>query len=102
MASQSYELAVHPGGMLTVTLSYPSGPRIVNAISCRYIPVTVQIQGQPRRVVAVEVLHDPANPMPAQPYYCNPELLEKIVLPSQSLQQVKPYEGSGYAPYPGA
>ncbi len=88
---QPYELAVHPSGMLTVTLTYPDGPRIVNAISCRYIPTTVQIQGQARRVVAVEVLHDSMNPMPAQPYYCNPALLEKIVLPSQSLQLVRPY-----------
>ena len=91
IAPQPYELAVHPNGMLTVTLSYPTGPRIVNAISCRYIPATVQIHGQPRRVVAVEVLHDPTNPTPAQPYYCNPALLEKIVLPSQSLQLMKPY-----------
>jgi hypothetical protein len=92
MAPQPYELAVHPSGMVTVTLSYPSGPRILNAISCRYIPVTVQIQGHPRRFVAVEVLHDPANPTPAQPYYCNPALLEKVVLPSQSLQHLRPYE----------
>jgi hypothetical protein len=91
MAPQPYELAVHPDGMLTVTLVYPSGPRIVNAVSCRYIPVTVLGQQQHRKVVAIEVLHDPANPTPAQPYYCNPALLEKIVLPSQSLQHVRPY-----------
>jgi len=84
-------MAVHPEGMVTVTLSYPSGPRIVNAISCRYIQVTVQVQQRHQQVVAVEVLHDPANPTPAQPYYCNPDRLEQIVLPSQALQQVRPY-----------
>ncbi len=100
MVSQGYELAVHPSGMLTVTLSYPDGPQIFNAISCRYIPATVQIQGQPRRVVAVEVLYDPRNQMPAQPYVCNTALLTKIVLPSQSLLQIKPYEMIGRYPPP--
>ena len=98
MASQGYELAVHPSAMLTVTLSYPSGPQIYNAISCRYIPATVQIQGQLRRVVAIEVLYDSQNQLPARPYVCNAALLTKIVLPSQSLLQIKPYEMIG--PYP--
>lgn len=91
IAQDPYVMAVHPDAMVTVTLSYPSGPRVVNAISCRYIPVTVQVQQQHHRVVAVEVLHDPMNPTPAQPYYCNPNQLEQIVLPSQALQQVRPY-----------
>ncbi|MCC6521900.1 MAG: hypothetical protein IT373_04500 [Polyangiaceae bacterium] len=74
-----------------MTLSYPDGPRNFNAISCRYVPATVPIQKEMRRVVAVEVLHDPGNPNPAAPYSCNPALLEKIVLPSQALLQIRPY-----------
>jgi hypothetical protein len=90
-APASYELAVHPEAMLRVTLSYPSGDRIVNAISCRYVPATVTAQQQARRVVAIEVLHDPSNPNPAQAYFCNPGTLERIVLPSQALREVRPY-----------
>ena len=47
---------VDPATMLTVALLYPSGPRVVNANSCRYVPVTVQIQGEARRAIAIEVI----------------------------------------------
>jgi len=91
MATQPYELGVDPSAMLRVTLMYPSGPKIVNAISCRYIPATVQGGQQVHKVVAVEVLHDPTNPNPAGPYFANPALLEKIVLPANALTDLRPY-----------
>jgi len=82
---------VDPATMLTVALLYPSGPRVVNANSCRYVPVTVQIQGEARRAIAIEVIHDPANPIPLSSYAFNAALAERIVLPASSLQRVQPY-----------
>ncbi len=89
---QPYVIPVHPEGMLAVTLAYPNGHRMVNAISCRYVPATVPVQGQPTRVVAIEVVHDPAMPIPLAPYHCNPSILERIVLPASALQNVRPYQ----------
>jgi hypothetical protein len=89
----SYVVSVRPEGMLTVTLAYPGEDRIYNAISCRYIPATVPIQGQPHRVVAIEVVHDPATPNPTVAYHRNPDLFERIVLPASALKSVRPYQG---------
>jgi hypothetical protein len=91
MAAQPYELGVDPSTMLRVTLTYPTGPRVVIAISCRYVPVSVQAGQQVHKVVAVEVLHDPTNPTPGGPYFANPALLEKIVLPANALTDLRPY-----------
>lgn len=91
-------IAVDPSSMLTVTLSYPAHPtgeRIVNAISCRYVPVTIEIRGQPRRVVAVEVIHDPNIPMPPAPYVLNAAFAERLLLPASSLRLVQPYAPAG-------
>jgi len=91
IAPRPYDLGVDPGAMLRITLTYPSGLRIVNAISCRYVPATVQAGQMMHKVVAVEVLHDPANPNPSGPYFANAALLEKIVLPANALTDLRPY-----------
>ena len=75
--------------MLTVTLRYPGTDIQVNAIACRYIATTVAAVGHP--VVAVEVIHDTTNPMPVQAYECYSNTLEVIVLPANTLLQVRPY-----------
>jgi hypothetical protein len=88
-------VAVHPERMLTVTLQYPGYVVQVNAISCRYIPATVQVMQQviqqQQRVVAIEVIRDPMNQIPMQPYQVPANLLEVIVLPANALLQVRPY-----------
>ena len=89
-APSPYVIPVHPDGMMTVTLVTPDGPLMVHAISCRYVPATVHVP-QPHRVVAVEVIHDPNNPIPLQPYHCDPNLLARMVVPANALQSVRPY-----------
>ncbi len=88
---------VHPEAMLTVMLQYPGYVLPVNAIACRFIPATIPVAQQPapvfQRVVAVEVIRDPMNPTPMQPYQTNANLLEVIVLPANALLTVRPYLG---------
>lgn len=89
---------VDPASMVTVTLAYPGlpdGERVVNAISCRYVSVTVDIGGQPRRVVAVEIVHDPMNPVPIAPYVFNTAYAERMVLPAASLRLIQPFAPAG-------
>jgi hypothetical protein len=89
-------IVVDPSAMLTVVLDTPGGQRVVNAVNCRYVPATVQARRQtlqePQRVVAVEVIHDPAVPIPIQPYPCNPNLLTIELFPANALRHVRPYE----------
>lgn len=88
-------VTVYPATMLTVVLQYPTQQLQVNAISCRYLPATVQTMQQgvpaPQRVVAVEVISDPGTPNPVQPYQCYSNQLQAIVLPANALLQVRPY-----------
>ncbi len=84
-------MAIHPEGMLTVTVQMDNGPLRFNVVSCRYLPATVQSPQATHRVVAIEVLHDPANPTPLVPYYCNPASLTRLVVPAGALLEVRPY-----------
>lgn len=84
-------LTVRLERMVTVTLAYPSENRIVHAVSCRYVPQTVELDGRQRRVMAIEVVHDPATPNPCAPYSCDPSRLERVLLPASALKTVRPY-----------
>ncbi|MGH7271824.1 MAG: hypothetical protein ACREJ3_15445 [Polyangiaceae bacterium] len=84
-------ISVHPERMLTVTLQYPGQAVQVNAIACRYIPAIVFIADVAQRVIAIEVIRDPMNPVPIQPYPCYANLLEIIRLPANALLHVRPY-----------
>lgn len=88
---------VHPERMLTVTLQYPGQLQQMNVVACRYIAATVYEGGIPHRVVAIEVIRDPMNPVPIQPYQCYANLLEVIVLPANALLHLNPY-----VPYAGS
>jgi hypothetical protein len=89
-------MVIDPSAMITVVLEAPGGPRVVNAINCRYVPAIVQVRRQTvqethHRVVAVEVIYDTANPIPLQPYHCNPNLLTIELFPANALRHVRPY-----------
>jgi hypothetical protein len=81
-------LAVDPSAMLTLVIDTPNGPRGINAINCRYVPAWVNPQ---LRVVAVEVIHDPFNPIPVQAYFCDPDHLRTELFPADALRHVRPY-----------
>lgn len=81
---------VDPSAMLTLVLDAPGGPRIVNAITCRYVPATVQVV-PPHRVVAVEVIHDAYNPNPMYAYCCNAYALMRELFTPGALRHVSPY-----------
>jgi hypothetical protein len=91
-------VSVDPAVMVTVTLAYPgvaTGERTVNAILCRYIAVMAEVAGQPQRVIAVEIVHDPINPVPIAPYLFNSAYAERIVLPASSVRLIQPYAPAG-------
>lgn len=60
----------------------------INAINCRHVPAWLNPQA---RVVTVEVIHDGNNPIPVQPYYCDPGLLTTELFPAPALRHVRPY-----------
>jgi hypothetical protein len=84
-------ILIHPETMLTVTLQYPGQPPEVNAIACRYIVGAIYSGPAPHRVIAIEVIHDPMRPVPAEPYECFASLLNIIRLPANALLHVRPY-----------
>jgi hypothetical protein len=90
-------IVVDPSAMLTLVIDTPNGQRGINAINCRYVPASLNPQV---RVVAVEVIHDGNNPMPMQPYYCDPGLLTTELFPATALRHVRPYPAPPPPPVP--
>ncbi len=95
-------VSVHPERMLAVTLGYPGPqPELLNVISCRYVPLMMP-GPPPHRVIAVEIIHDPNNPTPLQPYQCYANQLAFLVLPANALLHVQPYVVFNVPPPPYA
>jgi hypothetical protein len=95
LPAQQGAIVVDPNAMLTVVLNLPTGPIVIHAINCRYVPVVVPVMIQtmqvPHRGVAVEVVHDPGAPNPVAAYYRDPNALLVELYPPNLLMQVSPY-----------
>ena len=59
------------------------------AVTCRYVPVT---QTDGRRGIAFEVLWDPAEQTPPQPYWCPQGRLRRLLFPPARVRHVRPYQ----------
>ena len=81
-------LLVQPAQLLVVTYEDGNFRHDVLAITCRYVPVA-QPGGQ--RALAVEVLADPAQPQPTEPYYCPPERLRRILIAPKRIKKIRPF-----------
>jgi len=86
----SYELLVDPQRLLRVRFLDPAGhtEQSLVALTCAYVPARGP-DGKHR--VAVEIVVDPAMQNPGVAYYCDPQRLQRHVIPPGSLRGIHPY-----------
>ena len=83
------DLTVDPRSLLRVRYRDSAGieqERV--ALTCRYVPVTAVGRGPS---VALEVLWDPAEQSPAQPYWCPQDRLQRLIMAPAKLLRVRPF-----------
>jgi hypothetical protein len=86
----SYELLIDPQRLLRVRFSDPTRhtEQSLVALTCAYVPVRGS-DGKPR--VAVEIVVDSAMQNPSVAYYCDPQRLQRHVIPPGCLRGIHPY-----------
>jgi hypothetical protein len=85
----SYEILVDPQRLLRIRFVDPaSGQQNLVAVTCGYVPARGP-DGTAK--VAVEIVVDPAMQNPGVPYYCDPQRLQRYVIPPGYLKGVQPY-----------
>jgi hypothetical protein len=82
-------ILVDPQRLLRIRFLDPArAEQSLVALSCGYVPTRGQ-DGKAR--VAVEIVVDSAMQNPAVPYYCDPQRLQRFVIPPGHLQGIQPY-----------